>query len=264
MLSFENVSCSFGGRCVLRDFSLQVRPGELAVMLGPSGVGKTTILRLAAGLIQPSGGCISNRFQTTSMVFQEPRLLPWLPAWENVSLVLQDFPEKKRQAMARLWLGRMGLSSAEHERLPAELSGGQRQRVAIARAFAMQPDLILMDEPFAALDLGARQGLQNLTRRLAGEVGTAILFVTHDVPEAVRLADRLLMIAGAPGMLLADLPHRPIASPDAVWLAAAHLVRRPEFAPLLRENMCCNRDDNCSVMDNSEINTTISSNLFVA
>ncbi|WP_269902891.1 ATP-binding cassette domain-containing protein [Xanthobacter dioxanivorans] len=138
--------------------------------------------------------------------------------------------------MAQAILARLGFSSGDLGKRPAALSGGMQQRVAIARAFALRPDLVLMDEPFSALDVGLRQDLQSLLRAEVEGAGAGALFVTHDITEAVRLADRIVVLAPRPARVVADLPQLPVspeAGPEAVFEAAAALLRRPEVAAAL-------------------------------
>ena len=135
--------------------------------------------------------------------------------------------------MATDWLRRLGFDDADMEKHPRQLSGGMRARVAIARAFAISPDLVLMDEPFASLDLALRRNLQLEVRRLARKQGAAVLFVTHDLTEAVSIADRIVVLAGRPARVTADFPQTPPENLPAVWEAAAALSRRPELVPVV-------------------------------
>lgn len=233
MLRLEQVAWWADGPVIVDKLDLSVPSGELVVMLGASGVGKTTVLRLAAGLLKPLEGSVSNGFSTTAMVFQEPRLMPWATALDNVTIVLERLPRARRAEVAAGWLGRLGFDEADMEKRPQQLSGGMRARVAIARAFAIDPELVLMDEPFSSLDLALRRSLQLEVRRLAGEEGVAVLFVTHDLTEAVSIADRIVVLAGRPARVAADLVQVPPDGLPAVWEAAAALSRRPELASIV-------------------------------
>jgi NitT/TauT family transport system ATP-binding protein len=235
MLTFENVSWTVGASRVLGHVDLAIGRGELVTVIGPSGVGKSTLLRLAAGLLASSEGRVVNRATRTAMVFQDPRLLPWESALDNAGLALETLGIHRIEAReaAASWLGRLGFSPVDMAKRPAQLSGGMRARVAIARAFAIAPDLVLLDEPFAALDIGLRRDLQALTRALVAETGVAALFVTHDLTEAVRLADRIVVLAGRPARVTADIARRPISALPDIWQAAADLSRRPEVACVL-------------------------------
>ena len=185
MLELKNVSLSYGDLRVLRDVSLRLDPGERIAVMGPSGCGKTSLLRMIAGLQSPDSGTVERTAQQLSFVFQEPRLLPWLTAEENVRLVL---PDAHQSEDAAAWLSHFGLSDAAGK-LPAELSGGMQQLVSLARALVCAPDLLLLDEPFKALDAAAKQNAI-----AAGSDGTdaAIILVTHDAREAEALGCRVI------------------------------------------------------------------------
>ena len=185
MLEFKDVYLGFGAQAVLRDVSFSLPPGGRLAVMGPSGCGKTTLLRAAAGLLRADGGEIVPPAGGAAMVFQEPRLLPWLTAEENVNLVLSDRSATLPQA--RAWLEKLGLADAAGK-YPAELSGGMQRRVALARALALGRELLILDEPFSALDEEQREGAQ----RLVAEQGCAILLATHDEREAEALGCRIL------------------------------------------------------------------------
>ena len=185
MLELKNVSLSYGDLRVLRDVSLRLAPGERIAVMGPSGCGKTSLLRVIAGLQSPDSGTVERTAQRLSFVFQEPRLLPWLTAAENVRLVLPDAHHGDDSAA---WLSRFGLSDAA-DKLPAELSGGMQQLVSLARALVCAPDLLLLDEPFKALDAAAKQ--HAITAVSAG-ADAAIILVTHDIHEAEALGCRVI------------------------------------------------------------------------
>lgn len=187
MLKLTGISHSFGENAVLRDVSLTLSPGQRVALMGPSGRGKTTLLRVILGLLRPDAGTVENTFSRTAAVFQEPRLLPWRTALENVNLVLGD----RRQTLpqAREQLRRMGLEDAG-DKYPRELSGGMQQRVALARALALEGELLILDEPFKALD-------ETLRRQVMEEVGktqAAILLVTHDETEAESLGCEIVKL----------------------------------------------------------------------
>ncbi len=236
MLRFEDISWDAEGRTIVADVDLSVGRGELVALLGPSGAGKTTLLRLAAGLIAPGRGRVSNDGDRIAMIFQEPRLLPWESALDNAALALSadGLARAAARERARHWLLRLGLGEGDLAKRPAGLSGGMQARVAIARAFAIEPDLVLLDEPFAALDPARRQALQGMLRDLVVGTGVAALFVTHDPGEAVRLADRIVVLAGTPGRVAADIANRPVETPAEIWSRVAELARRPELESLWR------------------------------
>jgi sulfonate transport system ATP-binding protein len=189
---FRGVSKSFGERRVLGRVDLELAAGEFISIIGPSGVGKSTLLRLAAGLELPSSGRIELRSKSPRpdlrMMFQEDRLLPWRTVLRNVTLGL-----KGRQRDARDILGAVGLEGRENE-FPVVLSGGQRQRVALARALIHEPDVLLLDEPFGALDAITRAAMQLLLESLLAARPRTVILVTHDVEEALLLSDRILVM----------------------------------------------------------------------
>ncbi len=231
MLTMSALRMEFGGEAAIAALDLTVAPREFAVVLGPSGCGKTTLLRLAAGALAPTSGHVDNRFERVAMVFQEPRLLPWFDAVDNAAFGLKALgrPPAERRRAAQSILRRVGLSEDDCVKRSAALSGGMRQRVAIARALAIEPRLLLMDEPFVALDVGLRRTLQNLVRDEAERTGSAVLFVTHDIAEAVRLASRIIVLSPRPAALVADVANEPVADPALGLAAAAALLRRPEI-----------------------------------
>jgi len=189
-IRFENVSKKFGENIVLHDFSLVLPDSGIVAFLGPSGRGKTTLLRLLAELDSPSGGRVISDFSRLTYVFQEDRLLGGVTALGNILAVL----DKKDDAFAMLWLTRMGLSDSAHL-LPGELSGGMRRRLAIARAMAYGGDLVLLDEPFAGLDELTRLSIYPFLFDKNDHTKLTIL-VTHDRNEALRVADRLIVLQG--------------------------------------------------------------------
>lgn len=188
---------SFGAAEVLRGIDLDVAPGEFAALLGRSGCGKTTLLRLLAGLDAGATGDLRSG-RAPAVVFQDPRLFPWRSAVANVALGLRDGEggeggEGSAKQRAAAALAEVGLAGRE-DAWPRQLSGGQRQRVALARALVREPDLLLLDEPFSALDALTRVSAQALVRRLWELHRPAVVMVTHDVEEALLLADRLILI----------------------------------------------------------------------
>jgi NitT/TauT family transport system ATP-binding protein len=232
MLKLSDVAFDIAGQKLLQALNLTVAPREIVVIVGRSGIGKTTVLRLAAGLEQPTSGVIDDGFARTAMVFQEPRLLPWSSALDNVALALEggELSRPQRRERAEDWLRRLGFATQDLNKHPLQLSGGMQARVAIARGFITDPDLLLMDEPFAALDFGLRRDLQALTRALCIEGGTAALFVTHDLAEAVNLADRIVVMARKPAEISAIWPRVPTKSASEMWSAVAELWGRSEIA----------------------------------
>lgn len=195
MIWLDRVSKSFEGVPVLRGFSLSVSAGEVVGVAGRSGAGKTTLLRLIAGLIQPDDGSVTVGSARFGYVFQEPRLLPWRTAVENIAAGLQakgvDRSDARRAALD--WLQRVGLADFAGY-YPGQLSGGMQQRAALARAFAVQPDILLLDEPFSHLDDGYKHELLETLRRLVHETGVTVVYVTHDLRELDGLASHIVQL----------------------------------------------------------------------
>jgi NitT/TauT family transport system ATP-binding protein len=194
--------------------SFDVTAGSIVAIVGPNGSGKSTLLRLIGGLLQPDSGEIrigdrpvEGADPRVGIVFQEPRLLPWRDVIGNVALPLElaDVPRKRREERARDQLGLVGLSGFDGAR-PHQLSGGMRQRAAVARALVREPGVLLLDEPFSALDALTRERLDLELLRLWERTGTTIVLVTHDIAEAVFLADRVLVLSSRPGRVVADVP----------------------------------------------------------
>jgi sulfonate transport system ATP-binding protein len=213
MLSLARLSKTYAdGTHALADITLDVRESEIVAVIGGSGCGKTTLLRLLAGLDRASAGSIrlddeiiAEPHPAIGIVFQEPRLLPWLTVAENVGFGLMDAPASERRARVTHALAKVGL--AEHaSRWPKDLSGGQQQRVAIARAFVTNPKVLLLDEPFSALDAFTRASLHEHLLSLWDESRPTVLLVTHDVQEAVTLADRAIVMQPKPGRIYDEMP----------------------------------------------------------
>ena len=212
-----------GPFCALEEISLDIHAGEFVSLIGHSGCGKSTLLNIVTGLLEPSDGHVflANREITgpgpdRGVVFQNHSLLPWLTCFENVQLAVERVfgaTEKKRAVKERVHraLELVQLGHAEHQ-YPHELSGGMKQRVGIARALSIEPKVLLLDEPFGALDALTRAHLQDELMRIVAATGSTVLMVTHDVDEAVLLSDRVVMMTNGPaatigGILAIDLPR---------------------------------------------------------
>ena len=228
-IALRGVSKTFGSRShevmALRDVDFEVDRGELVCLIGASGCGKSTILNLVAGLDKPSSGTVDVHGRT-ALMFQEAALFPWLTVRANVELPMRlgGVPKATRRARAEQLLSAVHLDGFGAKR-PHQLSGGMRQRVALARAFAQDADLLLMDEPFGALDAMTRDALHEELDALVRARGLTVLFVTHNVREAARLGDRIIVMSPRPGRVTAsyevaiDRPRR-IDSPEVSALAA--------------------------------------------
>jgi NitT/TauT family transport system ATP-binding protein len=209
LISLRGVSKTFdSGTQAIAALDMDVRAGEFLSLVGPSGCGKSTALRIIAGLIAPTTGNVTwpENKPEIGFVFQEPTLMPWRNALDNARLPLElkgiargDAEARSRQALARVGLGEF------EKAYPRELSGGMKMRVSIARAIAAQPKLLLMDEPFAALDELTRQSLNDDLLKLAREDGITVIFVTHSVYESAYLSDRVVVMTPRPGRVTADI-----------------------------------------------------------
>ena len=207
-LSVSNVDFAWpGGQQVFSGLSLQVKPGEFVAILGPSGCGKSTLLNLLAGFQQPTrgtidinGAAVRPEMPELGYVFQSPQLFPWLTALENVRFGLRmanRLSEEEQYQRAHHYLSLVGLTQAAHK-LPHHLSGGMQQRVSLARTLALEPSLLLMDEPFSALDAITRNNMNEETLRLWSQLQQSVIFITHDIDEAIFLADRVIVLGIAP------------------------------------------------------------------
>ena len=208
-VEFENVSKSFGEKQATKDVSLKVPGGCFTVIIGPSGCGKSTLLGLAAGLDEPTEGYVfvdgrevAGPTPEVALLFQHYNLFPWLSACDNVAFAFRNrgMVRKEARIRAKELLANVGLSDYA-DKLPDELSGGMKQRVALVRAFALQPGLLLMDEPFAALDHQTRRIMQSYLLMTWQATDATVVMVTHDLDEALYLADRLVLFSGAPGSI---------------------------------------------------------------
>ncbi len=222
-LSIEGIARSYGARPVFRDVWFGVERGEFVALIGHSGCGKTTILNILAGLEAPDAGTIimdgrevAGPALDRAVIFQSHALLPWLSALGNVAFAVRsrrrDWSRAKVLAHAESVLGLVGLSEAAH-RKPAELSGGMKQRVGIARALSISPSLLLMDEPFSALDALTRGTLQDEVLRLVSGGQQTAFMITHDVDEAILLADRILLMTNGPDARVAEVVVNTLSRP---------------------------------------------------
>src|ERR1700732_369691 len=216
-ISFEDVSKTYLGQTEVRaldGISLTINEGEFVALLGPSGCGKSTLLNLLAGFEKTTEGTLLFDGETVTrpgpdrgVVFQEAALFPWLNVWQNVVFgpQVQGVARSEYESRARKLLKLVGLE-AFAEALPVQLSGGMRQRVGIARVLAMSPRALLMDEPFGALDAQTRLSMQQLLLDVWQSLGTTVLFVTHDIDEAILLSDRICVMSARPGRIIRTIP----------------------------------------------------------
>ena len=221
MIRLSHISKTFdNGVHALGDVSLAVNDGEFVSLVGPSGCGKSTVLRIVAGLLKPDTGVVEfpHGRPEIGFVFQEPTLMPWASALGNARLPLdlKGIPRAEAEVRSRKALARVGLAGFE-KAYPRELSGGMKMRVSIARALAAEPTLLLMDEPFAALDELTRQSLNDDLIALAREDGITVIFVTHSVFESAYLSSRVVVMTPRPGRVAADITLAPPAGRDASY-----------------------------------------------
>ena len=243
-LMVNNLSKRFGEKLILDRLSLSMQSGEFIALVGSSGSGKSTILRLIAGLEHPSSGSISVDGTPVSgpgpdrgMVFQKYSLYPWLNAAENVAFGMRLQRMKPTEVIERTayFLEVVGLSEAA-DKLPRELSGGMQQRVAIARALATNPSILLLDEPFGALDLQIRESMQDFLHKLWQSTGLTVLLITHDVEEALVLAQRVHVLAPNPGRIVRSLDVDLNKSDlDQLRLSSDFLALRRSLSGTMRE-----------------------------
>ena len=220
-LHIRNLQHKYALTEVLSNINLDLVAGETLALVGPSGCGKSTLLHIVAGLLTPSEAEIENSFRGTACMFQEPRLLPWKTAEDNITLGLKalNVPKRARRQQA-LNIGKtLGLTLDDLNKYPHELSGGMQSRIALGRALIIQPDLLLLDEAFSALDIGLKLELYTLLRQHIIERGSSVLMITHDLMEAVRLADRIVMMIPDPGRLIGEFTlKQPHIERNETWI----------------------------------------------
>ena len=239
-IAIERLSKSFGAVQALADIEIQVKAGEFLALIGPSGCGKTTLLKCVAGLLPADAGriVIGSRpvsgpgGREASLVFQDFALLPWATARENAEfgLLLRGAPAAERTEAARRALAKVGLAGSFEQAYPAQLSGGMQQRVGLARALAVNPQVLLMDEPFASIDEQTRRILQDDLLRLWSEERKTVVLVTHSMEEAIYLSDRVVVLSPRPGRV-----HRVLEVPLPRPREALDVRASGEFARLVDE-----------------------------
>lgn len=253
MLILEDIHHKYNNQTVLNNINTHVKPGQILCLTGPSGCGKTTILQIIAGLIKATSGKVKNMFSQTSYVFQEPRLLPWCTTLENIAFGLKAkrIGKKQRQKIAIALAKKLGIDQAANQ-YPHQLSGGMQQRVALGRALAVEPNLLLLDEPFSALDIGRRRDLQGLLLKLLSARNMAAILVSHDLAEAVLVADKLIVLSPSPSKIVyewqPDIP--PIKRNEAyIYKTLSQLLMIPEIASCFKLSTK-KSPINCSTINN--------------
>ena len=198
MIALEQVAVTLGGQRILENVSLTVAPGQILCLFGPSGCGKTTVLQVVAGLVHPDSGQVSVQGERLGYAFQDDRLAPWLSVRDNLLLGLSGhLADNEAAARTDTWLARLGLGEAAGKR-PGSLSGGMRRRANLARALALQPDLLLLDEPFAFLDSAMIEAVQKLVLDLRDRCGTTVLIVSHVREHVAGLGAEIVPVSGPP------------------------------------------------------------------
>ena len=256
MLQATALEHHFGARQVLAPIDLALHPGQCVALVGPSGCGKTTLLHLCAGLLAVQEGALHNGFARTAVMFQQALLLPWLSTLDNIALGLKArrVPLAQRRQQARAQATALGLDALALRQYPQQLSGGMQSRAALARALVPSPDALLLDEPFAALDIGLKAHMHRLLQAQRVQRSLAVLMITHDVAEAVTLADTVLVMAAHPGRIVwrLDLAQPPEQRGDA-WVlrqTAALLAQAPVRAAFdLPASADGDAEDVCDALD---------------
>lgn len=258
-IKIDNLSFAYEDKdkLVLKDISTEVQAGEFVCILGQSGCGKSTLLRLLAGLEKPTSGQIrinGQKIEGASLdrgvVFQDYGLFPWMTAGENIMLALkQRFPGKAKQDLTQIamnMLKEVGLEEGVYKKLPKELSGGMKQRCAIAQAFSMDPPILLMDEPFGALDAVTRARLQDLILKLWAQDNPkkTVFFVTHDVDEAMLLANRILVLGQSPSNIIYEcqIPEDKRPTRETQFEDAKMLLMRTELIRQINQDVASRID----------------------
>ena len=246
-LVLRDVEHAYATRTAVQGISFTVQQGQTVALGGPSGCGKTTLLRLCAGLATLQNGTLDNGFAHTVMLFQQARLLPWKTVQDNIALGLKarGLPARQRRRVAQDMGTRLGLDALALAQYPHQLSGGMQSRAALARALVLEPDLLLLDEPFSALDVGLRTSMHALLIAQQQARALGVLLITHDLMEAMTLADTVLVMGGSPGQLVyrAELAL-PAARLSEAWayrqtaaLLAQPVVRRAFDLPPLADSV---------------------------
>lgn len=244
-IEIQNLTKKFGEFTAVDNVSINIEHGEFFMIVGPSGCGKTTLLRILAGLDTPTSGKVnflipedSNR-PTNSMIFQGDSIFPWMTVWDNAAygLKMRNVDKAQIREVVGHYLDRTGLTKFA-QAYPYQLSGGMRQRVSIARAFANDPEILLMDEPFSALDAQNKVLLQEELLRIWDETRKTVLFITHSVDEAVILGDRIMVMTAQPGRVK-TMVNVPLARPRDIM----ELQKQPEYGQLVHEIWASLRDE---------------------
>ncbi len=202
-LEVKELNFYYGFTQILNDINFTLEQGKVVCIVGPSGGGKSTLLKLCAGLLDVEEGEIVNGFKSFAFAFQDDRLLPWKNVLDNIMMPLSSKMKRRElEQKAKDLALRFGLEEADLSKYPKDLSGGMRQRVSFARALIVEPELLFLDEPFSALDIGLKRELQNFVIESKERFNTTVLFITHDLMEAIRMSDTILLLKSDPGEII--------------------------------------------------------------
>ena len=231
-LLMRDLSYSFGPIEVFSEVNIAIQRQQVVALVGPSGCGKTTLLRLCASLLDIIDGTIANPFTKQAFMFQQPNLLPWKNSLDNIALGLKarGLDKAERQVRSQAISLSLGLQKEDWDKFPHELSGGMQQRVALARALVLKPDLLLLDEPFSALDIGLKLEMYELLLAHVSQQNATVLMITHDLMEAVRLSDKIYVMRTDPGGIVEQiLLDTAIPQRDDTWVyeTTAQLMKHP-------------------------------------
>ncbi len=219
ILKVENLSFAYGFESILENINFSLKRGEILSIVGRSGAGKTTLLHLCAGLLDMDEGRLENTFKSTAFAFQEHRLLPWNTTLDNISLGLRALKIKDYYKKSRQIALDFGLEEDDLDKFPKDLSGGMKQRASFARALVVNPSLLFLDEPFSALDIGLKRELQTYLLDHVKKTSMGVFFITHDLMEALRLSDKILLLDADPGRLVKTFEiHKPKNERDDVYV----------------------------------------------
>lgn len=233
-LIIKNLYHKFGATEILADINFSLAQGKVISIVGPSGSGKTTLLHLCGNLLEIVDGEVDNSFSSQAFAFQDARLLPWQTALDNIAFGLKGggVAKKQRHKLATKMAFKLGLNNDDLAKFPKDLSGGMRQRVAFARALVIKPELMFLDEPFSALDIGLKQELQHLLMGLVVNEKLSIFFITHDLAEAIKLSDEILVLDADPGRIVKQIVlDRPRESRDEDYIfnTTRQLLQDPQI-----------------------------------